>query len=131
MEGRMKRPGASGEQQAQARFGTAKRAAAFCANQQLDHLNEAMRQFIARQEMMSIATSDAAGRCDCSFRAGEPGFVQVLSSKTLAYPEYRGNGVLGERRQHPRESPHRHDLPGLLRHPQSWGRVLQSRIGPF
>jgi uncharacterized protein len=94
MEGRMKRPAASGEREAQARFGTARRAAAFCANQQLDHLNEAMRQFIARQEMVSIATSDAAGRCDCSFRAGEPGFVQVLNSKTLAYPEYRGNGVL-------------------------------------
>jgi uncharacterized protein len=53
-----------------------------------------MQQFIARQEMAYIATADAAGRCDCSFRAGAPGFVQVLGEKTLAYPEYRGNGVL-------------------------------------
>lgn len=90
----VKKEPASGERQAQARFGTARRAAAFYANQQLDYLNDAMRRFIARQEMMSIATADAQGRCDCSFRAGEPGFVQVLNSKTLAYPEYRGNGVL-------------------------------------
>jgi len=53
-----------------------------------------MREFIARQEMVSIATADAHGECDCSFRAGLPGFVYVLDEKTLAYPEYRGNGVI-------------------------------------
>lgn len=90
----MGRPERSGEQEAQARFGTSRRAAAFYANQQLDHLNEAMQAFIARQDMVWIATADAAGRCDCSFRAGERGFVHVLDSKTLLYPEYRGNGVL-------------------------------------
>jgi uncharacterized protein len=90
----MKRPASSAEQQAQQRFGTSARAAAFYANQMLDHLNPLMQQFIARQEMAFIATADAAGRCDCSFRAGTQGFVQALDDKTLAYPEYRGNGVL-------------------------------------
>lgn len=90
----MKRPASPAEQQAQQRFGSSPRAAAFYANQMLDHLNPLMQQFIARQEMVFIATADAAGRCDCSFRAGTPGFVQVLDNKTLAYPEYRGNGVL-------------------------------------
>ena len=90
----MKRPASSGEEQAQERFGTSSRAAAFYANQMLDHLNAHMRHFIARQEMAFIATADAGGACDCSFRAGTPGFVQVLDEKTLAYPEYRGNGVL-------------------------------------
>lgn len=90
----MKQTVLSGEQQAQARYGTTRRAATFDANQRLDHLNAAMEEFIARQDMVSIATADSAGRCDCSFRAGEPGFVHVLDSKTLAYPEYRGNGVL-------------------------------------
>ncbi len=89
----MKHPFSPGEQQAQARFGTAKRAAAFDANQRLDHLNPAMRDFIACQDMVWIATADAAGRCDCSFRAGEAGFVEVVDAKTLIYPEYRGNGV--------------------------------------
>jgi len=60
----------------------------------LDHLNSAMRAFIARQEMVFIATADAQGECDGSFRAGLPGFVRVLDAKTLIYPEYRGNGVL-------------------------------------
>jgi predicted pyridoxine 5'-phosphate oxidase superfamily flavin-nucleotide-binding protein len=90
----MKRPRPSGEQRAQQRFGTGTRAAAFYANQMLDHLNPLMQQFIARQEMAFIATADASGACDCSFRAGIPGFVHVLDDKTLAYPEYRGNGVL-------------------------------------
>jgi len=90
----MKRPGSSGEQQAQKRFGTSTRAEAFYANYMLNCLNPHMQQFIARQEMVFIATADATGHCDCSFRAGTPGFVQVLDEKTLAYPEYRGNGVL-------------------------------------
>src|SRR3990167_3547563 len=90
----MNRSDISGEQQAQEQFGTASRAAAFQANQVLDHLNGPMQQFIARQEMVFIATANTSGACDCSFRAGAPGFVAVLDEKTLAYPEYRGNGVL-------------------------------------
>lgn len=90
----MKRPVSTAEQQAQKRFGTSTRAASFYAKQVLDHLNPTMQQFITRQEMAFIATADANGSCDCSFRAGLPGFVQVLDKHTLAYPEYRGNGVL-------------------------------------
>ena len=83
----------SGEQAAQQQFGTSGRAAAFAASQRLNHLNSDMRAFIGRQDMVFIATSDAAGGCDCSFRAGSVGFVHVLDERTLAYPEYRGNGV--------------------------------------
>lgn len=89
----MKRPGPSGEQKAQERFATKGRAEAFAATQMLDHLNSHMRDFIARQDMMFIATANAAGACDCSFRAGNQGFVHVLTPQRLAYPEYRGNGV--------------------------------------
>jgi len=88
------RPGSPGEHRAQDSLGTASRAAAFYANQMLDHLNDAMQAFIARQDMVFIATADGAGACDCSLRAGPPGFVHLLDTKTLAYPEYRGNGVL-------------------------------------
>ena len=90
----MKRPVSAAEQQAQKRFGTSARAASFYAKQMLNHLNPTMQQFIARQDMAFIATADANGSCDCSFRAGAPGFVQILDKKTLAYPEYLGNGVL-------------------------------------
>ncbi|RMH05302.1 MAG: pyridoxamine 5-phosphate oxidase [Nitrospirae bacterium] len=87
-------PGSSGEHQAQARFGTQRRALSFYQNQMLDYLTPRMQAFIRRQEMVLIATADARGECDCSFRAGPPGFVSVLSEKVLCYPEYRGNGVL-------------------------------------
>lgn len=90
----MKLPGSEGEHQAQAKFGTTHRALAFYDRQMLDHLNLEMREFIARQEMVFVATADAHGECDCSFRAGLPGFVCTLDDKTLAYPEFRGNGVM-------------------------------------
>jgi predicted pyridoxine 5'-phosphate oxidase superfamily flavin-nucleotide-binding protein len=60
----------------------------------LDHLNAKMIDFISRQEMVFIATADGAGECDCSFRAGPAGFVHLIDERTLAYPEYRGNGVM-------------------------------------
>ena len=90
----MAEPGSRGEHALQERFGTQERAAAFYHNQMLDHLNAAMRAFIARQEMVFIATADAHGACDSSLRAGFPGFVRVLDAQMLLYPEYRGNGVL-------------------------------------
>jgi predicted pyridoxine 5'-phosphate oxidase superfamily flavin-nucleotide-binding protein len=87
-------PGSEGERRAQHMFGTGRRAMAFYQNQMMRELNINMQEFIARQEMVFIATADARGTCDCSFRAGTPGFIQILNSTTLAYPEYRGNGVM-------------------------------------
>jgi predicted pyridoxine 5'-phosphate oxidase superfamily flavin-nucleotide-binding protein len=86
--------GSSGEHELQQEYGTGERASRFYAHQMLDHLNERMREFVGRQEMMFVSTADAGGRCDASFRAGPPGFIVVLDEQTLAYPEYRGNGVL-------------------------------------
>ena len=87
-------PGSAGEHELQERFNLRDRACAFYEKQMLDHLSALMREFIARQEMVFIATADSRGECDCSFRAGLPGFVHVLDEKTLLYPEYTGNGVL-------------------------------------
>ena len=83
-----------GERQLQDRLGTRERADAFHARQTLRHLNDAMRDFIGRQEMMFLATADASGDCDSTFRAGPPGFVRVLDEQHLTWPEYRGNGVM-------------------------------------
>jgi predicted pyridoxine 5'-phosphate oxidase superfamily flavin-nucleotide-binding protein len=87
-------PGSRGEHALQVQYGTIQRAASFYRRQVLDHLNARMQQFIARQELCFIATADARGECDCSFRAGPPGFVRVVDERTLLYPEYRGNGVI-------------------------------------
>ncbi|MEU8435901.1 pyridoxamine 5'-phosphate oxidase family protein [Streptomyces sp. NPDC029216] len=58
------------------------------------HLTSEMREFIGRQAMVFLATADSHGECDASFRAGPPGFVHVIDEHALAYPEFRGNGVL-------------------------------------
>jgi len=100
----MNKPGSKGEHRQQEEFGTTSRASAFCANQMLSYLNAFMQEFISEQSMVFIATSDSRGECDCSFRAGSPGFVKVLSKSVLAYPEYKGNGVwasLGNIRENP------------------------------
>ena len=52
-----------------------------------------MKEFIARQEFLFVATADRNGECDCTSKFGEPGFIHVLSDKYLMYPEFRGNGV--------------------------------------
>lgn len=98
-------PGSSGEHALQLELGSEKRALGFYNNQMLDHLNPAMREFIAKQTMMFIASSDAHGECDCSFRAGGAGFVRVVDQKHLIWPEYRGNGVVASG-GNVRENPH-------------------------
>ncbi|GAA1237158.1 pyridoxamine 5'-phosphate oxidase family protein [Kitasatospora nipponensis] len=88
------RPGSAGERRLQRAFGSEDRAERFYREQVLDHLNEQMREFVTRQEMAFVATADANGACDATFRAGPPGFLHVIDERTLAYPEYRGNGVM-------------------------------------
>jgi uncharacterized protein len=97
--------GSPGERRLQQRLGTRDRADRFYQRQVLDHVNEAMARFIARQEMMFVGTSDAAGNCDCTLRAGPPGFIAVLDRRHVAWPEYRGNGVLASR-ANMMENPH-------------------------
>ena len=86
--------GTSGEHQAQLQFGTTQRASAFYRQQMLGELNDVMQTFIKEQEFVFIATADARGAADSSFRAGLPGFIHVLSPQKLVFPEFRGNGVM-------------------------------------
>ena len=51
------------------------------------------RAFIERCPMFFVATADVDGRPDCSYKGGLPGFVRVLDSRTLAFPDYDGNGM--------------------------------------
>ncbi|QGV77462.1 pyridoxamine 5'-phosphate oxidase family protein [Streptomyces ficellus] len=86
--------GSAGEHRLQQRLGTTERAARFYDQQVRPCLTPEMRAFIGRQAMVFLATADSRGECDASFRAGPPGFVHVLDDQALAYPEFRGNGVL-------------------------------------
>ncbi len=50
------------------------------------------KAFIARAPMFFLATADAEGYPDCSYKGGMPGFVRVVDDVTLAFPSYDGNG---------------------------------------
>ena len=51
------------------------------------------RAFIEGCEMFFLATADADGRPDVSYKGGLPGFVRVVADDTLAFPHYDGNGM--------------------------------------
>ncbi|MFC6836572.1 pyridoxamine 5'-phosphate oxidase family protein [Halomarina ordinaria] len=87
------RPGSAGEHDLQERFGTEARAESFYDDSMHESLTPRMQRFVGERILFFLATADADGRTDCSPRLGPRGFVNVLSSSRLAYPEYRGNGV--------------------------------------
>jgi predicted pyridoxine 5'-phosphate oxidase superfamily flavin-nucleotide-binding protein len=91
---RSDRPGSTGEHDLQRELGTVDRADRFYDDQVRDHLNAEMRDFVRRQQMFFLATSDAAGECDNTLRAGPPGFLEVLDGSRMAWPEFKGNGVM-------------------------------------
>jgi len=51
------------------------------------------KAFIESVPCFFLATADAEGRPDCSFKGGMPGFVRVTSPTELAFPDYDGNGM--------------------------------------
>jgi len=56
-------------------------------------IDEGDRAFIERMDMFFLATVDASGHANCSYKAGAPGFVRVLGERTLAFPSFDGNGM--------------------------------------
>ena len=51
------------------------------------------RAFIEGRPLFFLATADADGRPDCSYKGGAPGFVRVTEANELAFPSYDGNGM--------------------------------------
>jgi predicted pyridoxine 5'-phosphate oxidase superfamily flavin-nucleotide-binding protein len=51
------------------------------------------RAFIASRTMFFLATADAQGRPDCSYKGGLAGFVRITGASELAFPSYDGNGM--------------------------------------
>jgi len=51
------------------------------------------REFIESRRLFFLATADAEGQPDCSYKGGEPGFVRVTGAGELAFPSYDGNGM--------------------------------------
>ena len=51
------------------------------------------REFIESRQLFFLATADAEGRPDCSYKGGDAGFVRVTGAAELAFPSYDGNGM--------------------------------------
>src|SRR5437867_12182934 len=51
------------------------------------------KAFIESCDMVFVATADLEGRPQCSYKGGDPGFVRVLDERTIAFPNYDGNGT--------------------------------------
>jgi predicted pyridoxine 5'-phosphate oxidase superfamily flavin-nucleotide-binding protein len=51
------------------------------------------KQFIEGLPYFFLATADADGRPDCSFKGGAPGFVRMTGPSELAFPDFDGNGM--------------------------------------
>jgi uncharacterized protein len=61
-------------------------------------LDERMVQFIESRSFFFLATADAAGHCDCSFKGTEPSIdgsqtqlISVSGPTQLRFPDYSGN----------------------------------------
>ena len=68
-----------------------------------DTIDAHAKAFIEARDMFFLATCDADGHPQCSYKGGAPGFVQVVDEHTLAFPVYDGNGMflsLGNIRAH-------------------------------
>jgi hypothetical protein len=51
------------------------------------------RDFIESRQLFFLATADAEGQPDCSYKGGATGFVRVTGANELAFPSYDGNGM--------------------------------------
>src|SRR5438067_2277382 len=58
-----------------------------------DVIGDGAKAFIESRDMFFLATADAEGRPNCSYKGGAPGFVRVVDPQTLAFPNYDGNGM--------------------------------------
>ncbi|HEY5172465.1 MAG TPA: pyridoxamine 5'-phosphate oxidase family protein [Acidimicrobiia bacterium] len=66
-------------------------------------IDDNTKAFIESRDMFFLATCDADGHPQCSYKGGDPGFVRVVDERTIAFPVYDGNGMflsLGNIRAH-------------------------------
>ena len=81
-----------GQVELQERFDT-ERLAGMLAGISSPEITDEYRRFIEARDMFFLATADAEGRPECSYKGGDPGFVRVLDATTVAFPIYDGNGM--------------------------------------
>ena len=81
-----------GQRELQERFDT-RRLADRLAEATSTQISDEHRAFIEARDMFFLATADEHGAPECSYKGGDPGFVRVVDSATVAFPVYDGNGM--------------------------------------
>jgi predicted pyridoxine 5'-phosphate oxidase superfamily flavin-nucleotide-binding protein len=82
-----------GNRELQARFGSEALADRLAERMDRTAFTESDKDFIESCPFFFLATADAEGQPDCSFKGGAPGFVRVVTPSLLVYPDYDGNGM--------------------------------------
>ncbi|MFI4976140.1 MAG: pyridoxamine 5'-phosphate oxidase family protein [Caulobacterales bacterium] len=82
-----------GQRELQDRFGSRALADRLEEKLRRDRFNEADKAFVEESPFFFLATADAQGRPDCSFKGGLPGFVRIAAPDLLIWPDYDGNGM--------------------------------------
>ncbi|MGE0697648.1 MAG: pyridoxamine 5'-phosphate oxidase family protein [Hyphomicrobiaceae bacterium] len=83
----------SGNRELQGRFGSTALADRLVERLWRDRFKDEDKSFIESVGFFFLATADAEGHPDCSFKGGPQGFVRVLAPDLLAFPDYDGNGM--------------------------------------
>src|SRR5262245_31616644 len=78
----------AGNRQLQDQFGSRALADRLEAKLNRTTFTEEDKAFIESLPYFFLATADADGRPDCSFKGGMPGFVRVTGAGELAWPDY-------------------------------------------
>jgi predicted pyridoxine 5'-phosphate oxidase superfamily flavin-nucleotide-binding protein len=63
-----------------------------------EEFSEAERDFIRNARFFFLATVDADGQPQCSYKGGDRGFVKNTGPSELASPTYEGNGLYRKQR---------------------------------
>ncbi len=58
-----------------------------------DEVDDNYKAFFESRDMFFLSTIDQNGNPTVSYKGGDPGFVKVVDSKTIAFPFYDGNGM--------------------------------------
>lgn len=83
----------SGQRDLQDRFNSRALADRLEERVRRDRFTDGDKRFIESLSFFFIATADAEGRPDCSYKGGDPGFVRVSAPDLLVFPDYDGNGM--------------------------------------
>jgi predicted pyridoxine 5'-phosphate oxidase superfamily flavin-nucleotide-binding protein len=82
-----------GHRALQAQFGSTALADRLEERLRRERFNDDDKAFIEAVPFFLLATADAQGRPDCSFKGGRPGFVRIAAPDLLVFPDYGGNGM--------------------------------------